>query len=104
MSSSPSRRWVDAATLRLDRHDPYISIQHFMIFVRDQDQSLRFYLDQLGFSLVVDSCLESGDRWVAVAPSDGTAVLALVAPKAASEDYSSLASLSRSVSVNRRPS
>src|SRR5438445_5814726 len=31
--------------------------------------------------------MESGDRWVAVAPPDGTAILALVAPKPGSEKY-----------------
>ncbi|HWO02958.1 MAG TPA: SpoIIE family protein phosphatase [Blastocatellia bacterium] len=57
------------------------------IFVRDQDRSLRFYLDQLGFSLVYDTRLQSGERWVAVAPPDGTAILALVAPKRGSREY-----------------
>jgi Lactoylglutathione lyase and related lyases len=51
------------------------------VFVRDQDQSLRFYVDQLGFRLVADTVLQSGERWLAVAPPDGDSVLALVAPK-----------------------
>jgi serine phosphatase RsbU (regulator of sigma subunit) len=42
---------------------------------------------QLGFKLVVDVRLESGDRWVAVAPPDGTAILGLVTPKPDSEEY-----------------
>jgi serine phosphatase RsbU (regulator of sigma subunit)/predicted enzyme related to lactoylglutathione lyase len=87
MGTSPSRRWVDLSTLRSDRQDPYLSIQHVMVFVRDQDRSLRFYLDQLGFVLIADSRFEGGGRWVAVAPSDGTAVLALVSPKPGSEEY-----------------
>jgi hypothetical protein len=41
---------------------------------------LRFYVDQLGFALVVDENYESGGRWVAVAPPDGSTVLALVTP------------------------
>lgn len=48
---------------------------------------MRFYLDQLGFSLVYDTRLQSGERWVAVAPPDGTAILALVAPKPDSREY-----------------
>jgi serine phosphatase RsbU (regulator of sigma subunit) len=51
------------------------------VFVRDQDQSLRFYVDQLGFRLVADTVLQSGERWLAVAPPDGDTVLALIAPK-----------------------
>jgi len=47
---------------------------------------LRFYLDQLGFSLVGDVRFGSGQRWVAVAPPDGSAVLSLVAPKPDSKE------------------
>ncbi|HYM10447.1 MAG TPA: SpoIIE family protein phosphatase [Bryobacterales bacterium] len=57
------------------------------IFVRDQDRSLRFYLDQLGFNLAFDARLQSGQRWVAVAPPDGTAVLVLIAPPPDSLEY-----------------
>jgi serine phosphatase RsbU (regulator of sigma subunit)/catechol 2,3-dioxygenase-like lactoylglutathione lyase family enzyme len=57
------------------------------IFVRNQDRSLRFYLDQLGFHLALDARLQSGDRWVAVAPPDGSAILSLVVPKPNSQEY-----------------
>jgi catechol 2,3-dioxygenase-like lactoylglutathione lyase family enzyme len=87
MSSSPLPRWVDRSNFRLDRQDPYLRIQSVTIFVRDQDESLHFYLDQLGFSLVHDNRLGPGDRWVAVAPPDGTALLALLTPKPDSEQY-----------------
>jgi phosphoserine phosphatase RsbU/P len=70
-----------------DRQDPYLRIFFSTIFVRDQDRSLRFYLDQLGFSLVVDNRFEGGGRWIAVAPPDGSAILALVTPEAGSEEY-----------------
>jgi serine phosphatase RsbU (regulator of sigma subunit) len=66
---------------------PYLRIQAFNIFVRDQDRSLRFYLDQLGFHLAFDARLQSGQRWVAVAPPDGTAVLALIQPDPDSDEY-----------------
>ena len=51
------------------------------VYVRDQDRSLRFYVDQLGFRLVADTVLQSGERWLAVAPPEGDTVLALIAPK-----------------------
>ncbi len=57
------------------------------VYVRDQDRSLRFYLDQLGFHLAFDARLQSGDRWVAVAPPDGSAILSLVVPKPKSQEY-----------------
>jgi len=71
----------------LDRQDPYLRLLCINIFVRDQERSLRFFTDQLGFSLVVDESYESGGRWVAVAPPDGSTVLALVAPKRNSDEY-----------------
>jgi serine phosphatase RsbU (regulator of sigma subunit)/predicted enzyme related to lactoylglutathione lyase len=86
MGSAPSQHWAWSA-VRLDRKEPYLRIQHVTIFVRDQDQSLQFYLNQLGFRLVADIRFRRGGRWVAVAPPDGTAVLSLVAPKPESEEY-----------------
>jgi catechol 2,3-dioxygenase-like lactoylglutathione lyase family enzyme len=56
--------------IRLDRQDPYLRLLCVNVFVRDQDRSLRFYVDQLGFGLVVDENYESGGRWLAVAPPD----------------------------------
>lgn len=86
-SSSPSSDCTDQSTPASDRKDPYLRFHAVKIYVRDQDRSLRFYLDQLGFSLVYDTRLQSGERWVAVAPPDGTAILALVAPKPDSREY-----------------
>jgi serine phosphatase RsbU (regulator of sigma subunit)/predicted enzyme related to lactoylglutathione lyase len=76
-----------SSTPLLDRQDPYLRVLCVNIFVRDQDRSLRFYVDQLGFGLVVDENYESGGRWVAVAPPDGNTVLALITPKRNSQDY-----------------
>jgi serine phosphatase RsbU (regulator of sigma subunit)/predicted enzyme related to lactoylglutathione lyase len=57
------------------------------VYVRDQDRSLRFYLERLGFHLAFDTRLQTGERWVAVAPPDGTAILALVPAKPDSPQY-----------------
>src|SRR5947207_1943327 len=87
MDSSPSSVWPEESTVGPDRKDPHLRFHAVKIFVRDQDRSLRFYLDQLGFNLVYDTRLQSGERWVAVAPPDGTAILALVAPRPGSREY-----------------
>ena len=87
MSNSALSLGPDQSTNSQDRQQLHLSLHHVTILDRDQDRSLRFYLDQLGFSLVVDARLESGDRWTAVAPPDGTAILALVTPKPDSEEY-----------------
>jgi phosphoserine phosphatase RsbU/P len=67
--------------------DPLLRIHCVKVFVQDQEQSLRFYLDQLGFRLVADIVHQSGERWLAVAPPDGDTVLALVAPDPDSWQY-----------------
>jgi serine phosphatase RsbU (regulator of sigma subunit) len=87
MESSPSSPRLDESVDGQDEKAPYLRFHAVKIYVRDQDRSLRFYLDQLGFSLVYDTRLQSGERWVAVAPPDGTAILALVAPKPKSREY-----------------
>lgn len=66
---------------------PHTRLHCVNVFVRDQDRSLRFFLDQLGFQLAYDTRLQSGDRWVAVSPPDGSAILSLIAPKPKSEQY-----------------
>ncbi len=58
----------------------FLSIHAVNVYVRDQDASLRFFIDQLGFYIAFDARLQTGERWVAVSPPDGTAVLSLVAP------------------------
>ena len=73
-----------------DRKDLYLRLGSASVFVRDQERSLRFYCDQLGFVVAFDAQLPSGDRTVGVAPPDGTAVLALVAPKPGSEEYAQI--------------
>src|SRR5215510_11782168 len=87
MSDSSSPLWADQFTFRLDRKDPYLRLLHVTIFVRDQDRSLRFFVDQLGFTLLADARFEDGGRWVAIGPPDGTAVLALVTPRPHEEEY-----------------
>jgi serine phosphatase RsbU (regulator of sigma subunit)/predicted enzyme related to lactoylglutathione lyase len=64
----------------------YIRIFKSNVYVRDHDVALKFYVDQLGFSVVADGRFEFG-RWVAIAPPDGTTILAIVSPKKGSENY-----------------
>jgi serine phosphatase RsbU (regulator of sigma subunit)/catechol 2,3-dioxygenase-like lactoylglutathione lyase family enzyme len=66
---------------------PHLRVHAVNVYVRDQDRSLRFYVDQLGFNLAFDAKFGSGGRWVAVSPPDGSAVLMLIAPKPRSLEY-----------------
>jgi serine phosphatase RsbU (regulator of sigma subunit) len=87
MASSLSFGLADQSNLDVDRQNSYLRVHAVNVFVRDLDRSLGFYLEQLGFSLAFDVCMQSGQRWVGVAPPDGTAVLTLVAPAPESEEY-----------------
>jgi serine phosphatase RsbU (regulator of sigma subunit) len=65
----------------------HLRVHAINVYVRDQEASLNFYLDRLGFDLAFDAVLQSGDRWLAVAPPDGSALLTLIAPKPESREY-----------------
>jgi serine phosphatase RsbU (regulator of sigma subunit)/catechol 2,3-dioxygenase-like lactoylglutathione lyase family enzyme len=69
------------------KRDPHLRMHCVNVYVRNQDRSLKFYLDQLGFHLAFDTRLQGGERWVAVAPPDGSTLLALVTPSATSPSY-----------------
>ena len=87
MSDSRPSLWDFNPLIRLDRSEPYFFLQHATLFVSDQDRSLRFFVDGLGFNLSLDHRVPEWGRFVVVAPPDGTARLALVAPNQDSEDY-----------------
>ncbi len=77
---------VEAAASSPCGGNPYLRIFKSNVYVRDHDRSLKFYVDQLGFCVVADGRFEFG-RWVAIAPPDGSAILALIAPRRGSENY-----------------
>lgn len=68
---------VDRSVLRIDEKDPYLCLHFVILYVRDQDRSVRFYVDQLGFRVVVDHRFDNGLRWIEVAPADGNAHIGL---------------------------
>jgi serine phosphatase RsbU (regulator of sigma subunit)/catechol 2,3-dioxygenase-like lactoylglutathione lyase family enzyme len=68
---------MDRSVLRLDGQDPYICLHFVIVYVRDQDRSLQFYVDKLGFRVAVDHRFTDGQRWVEVAPPDGNAHIGL---------------------------
>ncbi len=49
-----------------------------MLYVSDQEASLRFYRDLLGFSVVTDQDMGHGARWVELAPAQGATTMALL--------------------------
>lgn len=87
MGNAPTPFGIDRFLPRLDGQDPYLSLHFAMIFVRDQERSLRFYVDQLGFRLLVDLTFENGARWIEVGPPDGSANIALAQATPDSDVY-----------------
>jgi serine phosphatase RsbU (regulator of sigma subunit)/catechol 2,3-dioxygenase-like lactoylglutathione lyase family enzyme len=85
--SSPYNLSMSSGTTSSAQSTPHLSIQCVNIFVRNHDRSIRFFVEQLGFHLAYDAKLQSGERLVAVAPPDGSTVLALVVPKPNTPEY-----------------
>ncbi|HEY6412926.1 MAG TPA: SpoIIE family protein phosphatase [Edaphobacter sp.] len=87
MENSRSHERVDGPIVRLNRESPYLRLQSATVYVRDQDLSLRFFVDQLGFHVAYDVEIQPGFRWAAVAPPDGDAVLVVSSPMPGTEEY-----------------
>lgn len=86
-AAHPSPLLAHRCSFHPGRQDLYLRLGGITVFVRDQDRSRRFYLDQLGFRLASHAPLQSADPSLAVTPPDGTAVLLLVAPMPDSDEY-----------------
>ncbi|MCB9298767.1 MAG: VOC family protein [Lewinellaceae bacterium] len=59
-------------------------IAHIALVVRDYDEAIEFYTKKLDFSLVEDTRIDEGKRWVLVAPP-GARECALLLAQAANE-------------------
>ena len=68
MASDAFLSWANRTVLRPGREEPYLSIQDIVVFVSDLEVSKRFYLQQLGFELITEQRLPTGERWIEVAP------------------------------------
>jgi catechol 2,3-dioxygenase-like lactoylglutathione lyase family enzyme len=79
LESEPTFRH-EGTGFRLEGKDPYLRLHFVSVFVRDQERSLRFFVDRLGFTLIQDAHFASGSRWIEVGPPDGTGGIALVLP------------------------
>src|SRR4029077_6257301 len=72
------------------RQEPFLRLQSVMVYVRNLDRSLAFYLDLLGFQIVFAGRSQPGQArqpWVVVSPPDGTANLTLIVPRTDSEQF-----------------
>ncbi|QKG52516.1 VOC family protein [Hymenobacter sp. BRD67] len=60
----------------------YQQLAHVALLVRDYDEALAFYTQQLGFQLLADTRLSATRRWVLVAPPGAPAGSALLLAQA----------------------
>jgi serine phosphatase RsbU (regulator of sigma subunit)/catechol 2,3-dioxygenase-like lactoylglutathione lyase family enzyme len=59
----------DAAALRAALLQPFLRLNFVTLWVRNQDRSRRFFVEKLGFEVIVDVQTPEGSRWVVVAPT-----------------------------------
>src|SRR5215471_15205052 len=68
-----------------DRHvaeflQPFLRLNFATVWVRDQERSRRFFVEQLGFQIAVDAEVPGSGRWIIATPPTGLPGIALVAP------------------------
>jgi len=51
----------------------FLALSTFL--VRDYDEAILFFVEKLAFSLIEDTPLDDGKRWVVVAPDEGAGLL-----------------------------
>jgi serine phosphatase RsbU (regulator of sigma subunit)/uncharacterized glyoxalase superfamily protein PhnB len=76
----------ELAGLSLAEKGKFLRLQFVSVYVRDQERSLEFFRDKLGFSVILDVLFASGNRYVQVSPPHGTSSLALVLPRPGTEE------------------
>ncbi|HEV2446453.1 MAG TPA: VOC family protein, partial [Candidatus Sulfopaludibacter sp.] len=74
----PGNTWQNHHAAELSQ--PFLRLNFATLWVRDQERSRRFFVDQLGFQAVVDSDVPGLGRWIIVMPPAGLPGLALVVP------------------------
>ncbi len=65
-------------------------IAHFAVTVLDYDDAIRFYVEKLGFTLLEDTDLGGGKRWVRVRPPGSCEVAILLACATTPEQVASV--------------
>jgi catechol 2,3-dioxygenase-like lactoylglutathione lyase family enzyme len=72
-------RWSNAAPVLPSRHRAAAGLGLVTLVVPDYDVAIGFYVGAAGFSLVEDTALGDGKRWVVVAPATGMGAALLLA-------------------------
>src|SRR5215470_7669871 len=83
----------DRRDIARDRHaaeflQPFLRLNFVTVWVRDQERSRRFFVEQLGFQVAVDAEVPGSGRWIIATPPTGLPGIALVAPLDGSAEVS----------------
>src|SRR5215831_12566819 len=81
----------DPGDIARDHHaaeflQPFLRLNFVAVWVRDQERSRRFFVDQLGFQVAVDAEVPGVGRWIIATPPTGLPGIALVVPREGSEE------------------
>jgi len=57
-----------AAALRAAPLQPFLRLNFVTLWVRDQERSRRFFVENLNFEVIVDVQTPGGGRWIVVGP------------------------------------
>jgi phosphoserine phosphatase RsbU/P len=79
-SEQPDRTDVSQDRHAADLLQPFLRLNFATVWVRDQERSRRFFVDQLGFQVAVDVETPGLGRWIIVTPPTGLPGIALVVP------------------------
>lgn len=67
-AAQPQRQESASGSDRTELSRPFLRLNFATLWVRDQEQSRRFFVERLGFEAIVDVELPGQGRWVVVAP------------------------------------
>jgi len=79
-SSRPDREKSTADRHAAEPLQPSLRLNFATVWVRDQERSRQFFVDQLGFQVAVDAEVSGVGRWIITSPPAGLPGLALVVP------------------------
>src|SRR5262245_38492158 len=77
-----------ARDLHAGEFSPFLRLNFATVWVRDQERSRRFFVEQLGFQVAVDADVPGFRRWIIATPPIGLPGIALVAPLDGSAEVS----------------
>src|SRR5215471_2990277 len=85
-SARPDPRDIARDPHAAEFSQPFLQLNYVAVWVRDQERSLRFFVDQLGFQVAIDAEVPDVGRWIIATPPTGLPGIALVAPREGSEE------------------